>query len=372
MTSRENLLQTLRCGNPQWVPVCPALFPNENPTKGVPEQLAEVFNSCGNDLASAILRWGDYLGAEDHMLPVPCPASLVSDVCTSRSQRVGARTIVATLSTPRGELRQVTTCPDGQPSFVTERYLKTAQDAIALKAYFESLRVQVVTDAVIRTQATRDRLGDRGILFCRTPGTPLGMCYRQYANFADLIYLMADEPKMMGDLFACMEEKYFRLHEAMLEAAPGIDAFLGMDDTSTTLISPAMFETHNVGLTNRRADLCHAFGKLYLHHSCGLIRDLLPIYRRTRMDGVDALTLPPIGNVGYSDARRLLGPRYCMHSGLASGLQSMDPDAILRHVTVRFEDALKARFVSFGVGGAHLSFEGLVRLFGEAHRLRRQ
>ena len=40
-------------------------------------------------------------------------------------------------------------------------------------------------------------------------------------------------------------------------------AFVGMDDTSTTTISPAMFEACNLALTDQRADLCHRAGKLY-------------------------------------------------------------------------------------------------------------
>jgi hypothetical protein len=50
-------------------------------------------------------------------------------------------------------------------------------------------------------------------------------------------------------------------------------------------------------------------GKLYFHHFCGLIRDLLPLYRRTRMDAMHAFTVPPIGNVIVAEGRRILGDR---------------------------------------------------------------
>lgn len=143
-----------------------------------------------------------------------------------------------------------------------------------------------------------------------------------------------------------------------------------MDDTSTTLISPAMFEAHNVGLTNRRADLCHAHGKLYLHHSCGLIRHLLPIYRKTRMDGVDAFTAPPVGDVGYAEGREILGPGYAIHAGLCGGLPSLDEQDIRRHVAERLDDARRAGSVAFCVGGAHLTFSAMEMIFSQAQRLK--
>ncbi|MBI3945665.1 MAG: hypothetical protein HY321_07090 [Armatimonadetes bacterium] len=366
MSPRENLLETLRCGRPEWVPVCLHLFPNENPTEGIPEELRDVIGSSSGNLARAILGVGEYLGARDHLLPVSSPAGLVSDTCSTGTERVGTRALLTTLSTPKGDLRQVTETREGYPGMVTERYVKTADDAAKLAEYFASLRVEVSPDALARARNLRSLMGDRGILFCRGPGTPLGMCYRIYSDIVNLIYLIADAPATMGDLFASMEEKYIQLHEALLRAAPEIDLVLGMDDTSTTLISPRMFDVFNVALTNRRADLCHAHGRMYMHHSCGLLRNLLPVYRKTRIDGVDAYTPPPIGDVGHAEGRKLLGPRYSMISGLASGLPSVREDAVRRHVAERFEDARAAGNVVFLVGGAELSFPAMELVFAAA------
>ena len=274
------------------------------------------------------------------------------------------------MSTPKGELRQVTEVREGYPSMVTERYVKTLDDAVRLIEYFESLRIESVPDNVKEIKAMPKLLGDRGLLFCRTSGTPLGMCYRVYSDLTSLVYMIADDPKTIGELFACMEEKYFQLYECMLRETPEIDVFFGMDDTSTTLISPNMFDSFNVELTNKRADLCHAYGKLYMHHSCGLIHGLLPIYRKTRMDGVDAFTPPPIGDVGYIEGRKLLGPKYSLNSDMGGGLQSLNKDVICRHVEDRFEEARTAGNVAFFVGGSHLTFVALELLFTEGEKIK--
>lgn len=370
MNPRENLLQTLRCENHQWIPVCPYLFPNENPTQGIPEELKEAFSSSSGNLAGDILKLGEYLGAEDYLLPVPEPAALVSDTCSFETKEVEKGKFVTTLSTPKGELRQIAEEMPGYPRMVTERYAKTIEDVAKLIEYFSSLSVKVAPEIVKKIKDLQKLAGERGVLFCRTNGTPLGMCYRVYSDITNLIYLIADAPRTMKELFDCMEDKYLQLYEGMLRAAPEIDAFFGMDDTSTTLISPDMFDSFNVELTNKRADLCHACGKIYMHHSCGLIRNLLPIYRKTRMNGVDAFTPPPIGDVGYAEGRKLLGPGYSMLSGLANGLSSLDMDAIRRQVIHRFRDARAAGNVIFCIGGSHLSFAAMKLMLAEAQKMK--
>lgn len=379
MTPRENLLKTLRCEDPEWIPVYPTdIHPNAHPTREIPPEMADVFdpkNVTWSDYeknSRLTLKLGDYLGAEEYMLPVNAPAWLKSETCFTKSERIGPTRTATILSTPKGDLRQVTTVPESAPSLVTERYVKTAEDAVKLTAYFDSLRVETSPDMVVAARAIKARAGDRGVLFCRTEGTPLGMCYRVYSDLTNLIYLIADEPTLIGNLFAAMEEKYVRLYERMLQEAPEIDAFFGMDDTSTTLISPRMFEQYNVELTNARADLCHRYGKLYLHHSCGLIRDLLPVYRKTRMDGVDAFTPPPIGNVGYAEGRGLLGPGFSLRAGGLSAVPSFKPEAIRGHVEQRFVDARKAQHVLLGVGGDHLTLPALAAIFTHAQKIKRR
>ena len=69
-------------------------------------------------------------------------------------------------------------------------------------------------------------------------------------------------------------------------------------------------------MTDARADAAHAAGKFYFHHSCGLIKDLLPLYRRTRMDAVHAFSVPPVGNVTVAEGRRALGDHIAIFAGL--------------------------------------------------------
>jgi len=91
-----------------------------------------------------------------------------------------------------------------------------------------------------------------------------------------------------------------------------------------------MFEACNLDLTDRRAGIAHAAGKLYFHHSCGLIRDLLPLYRQTRMDAVHAFTIPPVGNATVAQGRAALGERITIIAGVQQLAEPMRDRAAVR------------------------------------------
>jgi len=220
--------------------------------------------------------------------------------------------------TPKGDLREVIrVCRDASgavSSNWTEHLVKGPEDLPALAAIFEDERIEADPEGIGRTRERRELIGEDGLILGAMDGTPLGMMFRVYSGVATLAYLWADAPAALRDCFAVMEANYLRRLRVGVQS--DIDVVVSVDDTSTTAISPAMFEACNLDLTDARADAAHAAGKLYFHHSCGLIRDLLPLYRRTRMDAVHAFTVPPIGNVTVAQGRRALGGRIAIMAGL--------------------------------------------------------
>jgi len=197
--------------------------------------------------------------------------------------------------TPKGDLREVIrVCREDNgavSSNHTEHLVKSPRDLPAFAAIFEDEVVEPDPDGIRRTRERRALIGGDGLVLGSMDGTPLGMMYRVYSGVATLAYLWADAPDALRDCFAVMEAKY--LERLRIGVQSDIDVVVGVDDTSTTAISPAMFEACNLELTDARADAAHAAGKLYFHHSCGHIRDLLPLYRQTRMDAVHAFSIPP-------------------------------------------------------------------------------
>jgi uroporphyrinogen-III decarboxylase len=257
---------------------------------------------------------------------------------TFEYKRDGADTTVI-WHTPRGDLRETSRrCRDDGTSYCLEHVLKGPQDLPVLASVFEDETFELNPEHLAVLEGRRKLIGDDGIIAFPMSSTPLGMLIRAYAGVETTAYLHADAPEALRELFAVMEENFVRRTELGVQFDG--DVIITVDDTSTTTISPAMFETYCMAYTDRLADITHRAGKLYLHHSCGLIRDLLSLYRQTKMDGVHGFTIPPIGNVTVGEGRRRLGPRISIFAGL---MQLCDPfddwDAVARKVREMFEQA---------------------------------
>jgi uroporphyrinogen-III decarboxylase len=176
----------------------------------------------------------------------------------------------------------------------------------------------------------------------------MGMMARVHSGVETLAYLWADAPDALRDLFEVMERNH--LDAFRLAATSEADALVGMDDTSTTVISPRMFGEVCLAYTDHIAEAAHEAGKFYFHHSCGLIRNLLPLYRQTKMEAVHAFQIPPIGDVTIAEGKRLLGPRITIIASLVQMCGSLaDRAAVERSIRQMFEDACPGDNVILGV-----------------------
>ena len=329
-TPRENLLKVFRHEIPEWIPLAGHCDPYNQPNReGMDPELAAALGE---------VHWGDesmvifsrYLGL-DILDWYGMPVRATRQNVTIESHTDGDIT-TNVWHTPRGDLREVIRiCRDSTgavSSNWTEHPVKGPEDLDALAAIFEDEVIEPDPDGISRTRARRDLIGDGGLLLGPMEGTPLGMMYRVYSGVATLAYMWADAPDALCDCLAVMEANY--LKRLRIGVQSDIDVVVSVDDTSTTCISPAMFEACNLDLTDARADVAHSAGKLYWHHSCGLIRDLLPLYRQTKMDAVHAFSIPPIGDVTVADGRKTLGDRITIVAGLQQLADPMDDLAATR------------------------------------------
>jgi len=335
LTPRENLLRIFRHELPEWIPVVGHVDPYNQPNReGMDPALAQKLGTvqwCGE----ATIDFSRYLGLDimDYLGP---PLRFKRQKVSVESEQDGADTLV-TWHTPKGDLREIIRrCREDGTSYRVEHLVKGPQDLEAFTAAFEDEDVELDAEAAASIRRRKELIGDDGMLMLFMNGTPLGMMYRVYTRLDTLAYLWADAPKALADLFRAMTRSYLKqFHIAAQSAA---DALVGMDDTSTTTISPKMFEQYDMDYTDQVAAVTHDAGKLYFHHSCGLIKELLAMYRRTAMDAVHGYTIPPIGDVTVGEGRKRLGDRVTIIAGLIQLFGNMDDRAaVSRSVAAMFD-----------------------------------
>lgn len=338
ITRRENLLKIFRHEAPEWLPVTGHCDPYNRPSReGMDPELGEALGEV-QWCDTATVSFSRYFGL-DIMDWYGLPMRI-----TRRNVEIDSATegniITNVWHTPKGDLREVCQmCRDitgAVSSNYTEHLVKSAEDLPAFASIFEDEVIEPDDAWNARARERRQLIGDDGLLLGPMDGTPLGMMYRVYAGVATLAFLWADAPEALHDCLAVMEANY--LQRLAVGVQSDVDAVVSVDDTSTTCISPTMFEECNLALTDARAEAAHAAGKLYFHHSCGLIRDLLPLYRRTKMDAVHAYTIPPTGDVSVAAGRKALGDRITIMVGVEQLPGPMDDRAAVResiHAMIR-------------------------------------
>ncbi|MBS3762666.1 MAG: hypothetical protein KGZ25_05090 [Planctomycetes bacterium] len=338
MTRRENLLTAMRGGMPEWIPITGHVDPYNQPSReNMDPELAEALGT---------LRWGDdstvlfskYLDLDVMDWFSGAPVRSMRQNVSVETHREDVDTI-RIWHTPRGDLREVSRqCREDGTTYRVEHLDKGPDDLPALASISADEQFEINPDRAEVYRHRKELIGDDGFIAFTVPSTPLGQMIRLWAGVQTTAYLWADAPEALRETFQVMENNLIQRIEAACQF--DAEAIITVDDTSTTTVSPAMFQKLCMDYTDRAADLVHAHDKLYVHHSCGLIKNLLPLYRQTEMDCVHSFTVPPIGDVTVREGRELLGLDIAIFAGLVQLAQPIeDWDEVGASIRQMFEGA---------------------------------
>jgi len=179
----------------------------------------------------------------------------------------------------------------------------------------------IAHDETAACRAIEQALGEDGILTHFWGPTTIPMLLETAMGAEQFYYLLADEPARMEELFAVMHARFV---EAFQQLAAGPCASVTLcENTSTYYIGPEIYRRYNMPHVRDFVDIMHAAGKVALIHMCGHLFDILPDIKATGLDGIHALTPPPLGNTPWEAALDVLGeeliiigcipPNYWLH-----------------------------------------------------------
>jgi len=192
-----------------------------------------------------------------------------------------------------------------------EHMVRTVDDVRAYRFMYEDAvyepRYDLVTDQM-------ERMGDAGVVSIFGPPTPLLDLIMFQIRLPNIYFLMDDHPAEMEELLTTMHRRNCEYYE-LAAGGPG-EVVRSFEDTSTTLVSPELYRRYCLQQMRDYGDICHARGKLFAPHMCGLLKGVLPELRETALDGIEALTPPPLGDTPIGMAREKLGPDITLIGGL--------------------------------------------------------
>lgn len=301
MKSRERLLAVLRGQKTDRIPWSPFLAYYW-------EHLPRDVQSMGQ---FAYLRQmgGDPLLRGFHHL-----ASYTYRNCELQHKTVGNERF-CTYHTPVGSITErFVYSPAGDTWFIADHPVKTTEDFKILQYIYEHT---VITPDFERFEVDKRQYGDDALLL-PTIGvrskTAFQSLVEHWVGTVNLVYALYDEPEVVEsclEVMAAKDEENVRL--SLNSSAEG---FIFWEDSSTTNISPSMFEKYTKPEIDRWGDLIHAEGKLLVHHACGLIRDLIPLMAKFNIDAIESISPPPTGNITVQQAASMLPEHIALIGGL--------------------------------------------------------
>ena len=291
MTVRQRLINAIRGEETDRTPWSPFLAYYW-------EHLPPEESACGQ------LKYLQAMGA-DPLLRGFNKAYRVDQKNVTVSERREGNRVVRVFETKVGNLTEVQTYSEtGKTWFLTGHPVETEEDFKVLQYMHENMTVE---EEIASCDRMERELGESALclsLLGVHSKTSFQSLVEHWCGTENLIYALYDFPEVVEECLAVMQEKDMETVRASVESIA--EAFIFWEDSSTTNISPDLFNRYTAPELNEWGRLLHANDKLLIHHACGHLKDLIPCMCKTEIDMIESISPPPTGNVDIQDAAALM------------------------------------------------------------------
>ena len=262
---------------------------------------------------SEIHRW---MNSDEHVGITACTRD-VRTRTSMETQTDGDRRIT-TYRTPFGETQTIrrfdVASQAWHPIIFPIRDRETLQ---LMTAFFEDTDVTVDKNRLSKAQARVDKIGENGFTFMSIGESPLMVFVEWLAGIEQAHYLLADYPKEVEKLFDAIHRTLLKKAALMAQYSP-TDVLYMVENTSTTLISPAQYRRYCLPHITAYGETVHRYGRKLFLHMCGKLRRLLPDLATLPAEAFEAFTAPPLGSTTLLDGRT-----HCPDTCLVGGTHAM-------------------------------------------------
>ena len=149
-------------------------------------------------------------------------------------------------------------------------------------------------------------VGDDGLFMLTLEPSPVQQLIEMDIGLENFYYLLHDHPRELQALLDAMHAARRREYQLIAARMP-VDVVCPVENTSSTLTSPEIYQRYCLPQITDLVDIMHAHGKKVILHMCGLLRHLLPVIKRTGADGINAATPPTVGDTPFEHILDVMG-----------------------------------------------------------------
>jgi uroporphyrinogen-III decarboxylase len=239
--------------------------------------------------------------------------------------------------TPHGELDLIQQFDEASQSWHPVKAPVSTRQEIELMTEFvrdESVEPDAAGAAHAREQAAA--IGQTAFTETSLGQSPLMHWVEWLAGIENAHYLLADFPAEVEALFSALQALLRRKTEISC-ASSVADAFYLIENTSTTLISPAQYRRYCTRHVSEIAGITRQAGRTLILHMCGHLKAILPDLAHIPAQAFEAFTSPTLGNTSLLDGRT-----QCPNTCLIGGTNAMLWTQPAKDIVLQIEQDLNA------------------------------
>ncbi|MGI5894489.1 MAG: uroporphyrinogen decarboxylase family protein [Candidatus Merdivicinus sp.] len=252
------------------------------------------------------------LGCSARIYEYNCCFQPVFDSTIRHSERQEKNLKIRSIETPVGTVTRIEKKTDSSwATLVTKEWVCNEED-LKIYTYIEQhTRWTFSQENFDRVHAEWGNLGAPCIFM---PRVSLQRLYIDLMGVEEAVYALVDYPETVEAYFDALRESQMQLID-VINASPIRIINFG-DNIHSGTLSPALFQKYVLPEYQLRCQKLHEAGKFVYSHFDGDNRGLMEFYQQTGLDGIEAITPYPQGDVTLEEAHQYLGDNMFLVDGI--------------------------------------------------------
>jgi uroporphyrinogen-III decarboxylase len=214
--------------------------------------------------------------------------------------------------TPVGTVEEVREWSEITHSWpIIHHMVATVEDLKVVRYAFEHIAYQTNWDEY---ENVKQRVGELGVVVVGVPYTGSGFLMSRYAGIETTVLMSFDEPEELQATIATINTAHEKVFRLMAEGP--CEVIMVSDNLSSDVQSPAWFHQYSAAHYREMARLAHANDKRLITHIDGRLRGLLGLVAELGVDGADAVTPAPLGDLTPAQCRAEAGRKFVLSGGV--------------------------------------------------------
>jgi len=199
---------------------------------------------------------------------------------------------------------------DAATVFLKEHMIKDIKDYAIFKKMIMDLEYLDISEDY---KNTIKKMNGRGLPFIGLHGSPVIELMEFFMGAERFLYSLTDFKYETEDLLDVMKEKYKECYKFYSNLP--CKAIISIEDAGAILYSPQMFDHYIKPVLCTYRDIVKGSGKIYIIHSCGHLKDIIPMLKEIEPDCLESVSPPPIGSIEIDEIQKRLSD-VCIMGGI--------------------------------------------------------